>query len=141
MTREQLDALEALEAKATPGPWLVQCEYDGGRTVCQMIWGERVCLNKAIHVEGNPWDAVWENANLVEALRNNVAALIAAAREALELREALEFAAGDRCSLYRGGDGYCCVLFEGGADAEKCFYGATPLEAIKKAREACDGDT
>lgn len=140
MTREQLDALEALEAKATPGPWWAQREYDGGRTVCQMRHlGERVCLKKASHVGGDPWDAAWENANLVEALRNNAAALIAAAREALELREALEFAAGDRCSLYRAGDGYCCVLFEGGADVEKCIYGATPLEAIKKAREACDG--
>ena len=91
MTREQLDALEALAKKATPGPWLVQREYDGGRTVCQMRHqAETVCVNKASHVDGDPWDAHLDNANLIEALRNNAAALIAAAREALELRKALE---------------------------------------------------
>ena len=61
--------------------------------------------------------------------------LLAAARRALELEKALEYAAGDAVSLYKAGDGrFCCVMFDGSADLEKCFYGATPLEAINNAR-------
>jgi hypothetical protein len=91
MTRELIDAIEQLEAQATAGPWWAQREYDGGRTVCQMRHqDELVCLNRAAHVEGNPWEAHWNNANLIQELRNNAKALLAAARRALELEEALE---------------------------------------------------
>lgn len=92
MTREQLDALEKLLSTTTPAPWWAQREYDGGRTVCQMRHQtETVCINRAVHVEGAPWEAHWANANLIQDLRNNAAELIAQAREALELREALEY--------------------------------------------------
>lgn len=134
MTREQIEAIERLLAKATPGPWWAQREYDGGRTVCNMRHQtETVCINKATHVEGNPWDKHWDNANLIQELRNNAAALIAAAREALELREALEFLASEGVILYEDNDGeYCCSVRLGAQDYN--FYGATPLEAINRAR-------
>lgn len=58
------------------------------------------------------------------------------ARRALDLEEALEFAASDKASLYKSGDGrYCCVLFNGGAGVEENFFGSTPLEAIQNARK------
>ena len=64
--------------------------------------------------------------------------LIAQAREALELREALEYSAGDAVSLYKAGDGrYCCVVFHAAgefAEHDLEFYGDTPLEAINNAR-------
>lgn len=139
MTREQLDALEKLLSSATPAPWWAQREYDGGRTVCQMRHQtETVCINRAVHVEGAPWEAHWANANLIQDLRNNAAELIAQSREALELREALEYAAGDAVSLYKAGDGsYCCVVFNAVgefAEHDLEFYGDTPLEAINNAR-------
>lgn len=64
--------------------------------------------------------------------------LVVMAREALELREALEYSAGDAVSLYRAGGGrYCCVVFNASGEFSKHdveFYGATPLEAINNAR-------
>lgn len=129
MTRKRLDALEALAKKATPGPWWAQREYDGGRTVCQMRHQtETVCVNKAVHVDSNPWDAHIDNANLIEAMRNNATELIALAREALELREALEWLAFDGRLIFTG-DKYCCWKGAGRAHS-----GATPLEAIQNAR-------
>ena len=137
MTREQLDALEKLAKKATPGPWWVQREYDGGRTVCQMRHQtETVCVNKASHVDGDPWDAHLDNANLIEALRNNATELLALARRALELEEALEWFAkqGDsELDEFRGI--YSAKCWVGGNCEDRRYgEGATPLEAIQKAQ-------
>lgn len=135
MIRKRLDALEALAKKATPGPWWAQREYDGGRTVCQMRHQtETVCVNKAVHVDSNPWDAHIDNANLIEAMRNNATELIALAREALELREALEWFSKHGDALDSSGYGsddkwWECIYNDG-----KRAGGATPLEAINKAR-------
>lgn len=141
MTREQIEAIERLLAKATPGPWWAQREYDGGRTVCNMRHQtETVCINKATHVEGNPWDKHWDNANLIQELRNNAAALIAAAREALELREALEWmwksndAQKIEFRMPMNGHGYRIALRGPYAVMERHGEGATPLEAIQNAR-------
>lgn len=144
MTKEELDALDKLAKTATGSPWWPQREYHGGRTICQMRHqSDLVCINKAEHADGNPWDAYWDNANLISALRNSAIALIQQAREALELREALEYSAGDAVSLYRAGGGrYCCVVFNAAgefAEHDLKFYGATPLEAIQNARRLNDG--
>lgn len=77
--------------------------------------------------------ATTEAPDVLDAIRSS----IAMARRALELEEALEFAASDKASLYKTSDGrYCCVLFEGGAGVEESFFGSTPLEAIQNARRA-----
>lgn len=140
MTTEKLEKLEELLHKATPGPWWAQREYDGGRTVCSMRHQtDTVCVNKAVHADGNPWDAHLDNANLIEALRNNAESLVAAAREAIELREALEFLCSHRMSSTCG-QGH--VLKYSERDYMFIFHtgnrryveGATPLEAIQKAR-------
>jgi len=140
MTREQIDAIERLLAKATPGPWWMQREYDGGRTVCSMRHQtETVCVNKASHVEGNPWDAHWDNANLIQELRNNAEALLAAARRALELEEALadlgKRGVFDLVMVKLLGDrGYQIGFRVSGKSKRLVGEGATPLEAINNAR-------
>lgn len=61
--------------------------------------------------------------------------LIVMAREALELREALEVAFSDKIALYKDGDGgYCCAVVRGERGRGKAFFGSTPLEAINNAR-------
>lgn len=61
--------------------------------------------------------------------------LVVMAREALELREALEYAFSDGVTLYEDNDGeYCCVAFQESVGSKLEFYGSTPLEAINNAR-------
>ena len=88
MTDKQIDELLALEANATPGPWFEQYEYDGSRTVAQMRSTDTtMCVNRACHVDGNPWEKTKENATLIAAARNNLRPLC---EEVKRLREALE---------------------------------------------------
>ena len=137
MTREQLDDLEKLLSTATPAPWWAQREYDSGRTVCQMRHQtETVCVNRAAHVEGNQWDAHWANANPIQDLRNNSAELIALAREALELREALEYVANLRSAYWSRPTENKWRLIETDCGAMIIRgEGSTPLEAINNARK------
>lgn len=72
------EEMKALVAAATPGPWFEQYEYDGGRTVCQMrSTSERICVNRAVHVAGNPWESAKENGMLIAAARNALPDLLA----------------------------------------------------------------
>ena len=64
-----------------------------------------------------------------EATFEEVDALITAARRALELEEALEWAIGNSTALYKMGRGLFCCSY-----SSRSFVGATPLEAIQNAQ-------
>lgn len=69
-----------------------------------------------------------------KATYEEVEALIAAAREALELREALEFAADVSTTLVKeSAASYSCWRTDAWGEVHQ-YAGATPLEAINKAR-------
>ncbi len=73
----------------------------------------------------------------LDARSYSIRELIAAARRAVELEEALEYAASENVMVYRQGDGrYCAVYYH--QASETVLYGATPLEAIQAARRAPD---
>lgn len=96
MTREQLDALEALAEKATPGPWELECPIDddnpwiveAGKPTYE--WRCLAMVTKS----GDGINATEGSANgdLVIGLRNNATELLAAARRALELEEHIKTA-------------------------------------------------
>lgn len=133
MTREQLDALENLAKKATPGPWELECPIDddnpwiveAGKPTYE--WRCLAMVTKS----GDGINATEGSANgdLVTGLRNNATELLAAARRALELEEALEWAIGNSTALYKMGRGLFCCSY-----SSRSFVGATPLEAIQNAR-------
>lgn len=80
-----LNAILDAEAKATPGPWFEQYEYDGGRTVCQMRSTDTLmCVNRAVHVVGETYEKSKENAALIALSRNHIRELC---EEVLRLRE------------------------------------------------------
>lgn len=129
MTHAQLDALEALLAKATPGPW--QRKHAGNQ---DEIWSHERGLVAELSLYPHGSEIVDANSALIQELRNNAAALIAAAREALELREALEFAADVSTTLVKeSAASYSCWRTDAWGEVHQ-YAGATPLEAINKAR-------
>ena len=72
-----LKELRRLHEAATPEPWYEQYEYDGSRTVCQMrSTHETICVNRATHVSGNPWERTKENGMLIAAMRNALPELL-----------------------------------------------------------------
>ncbi len=77
-----------------------------------------------------------ERSDSLDASSYSIPELIALAREALELREALEYSASEDVFLYEDDDGeYCCaVRIAGQLNDFDNFYGSTPLEAINNAR-------
>lgn len=84
MTNEQIKELLALEEKATPGPWFEQYQYDGGRTVATMRSVDTLmCINRAMHADGNPAKYTKENGMLIAAARNAIRPLC---EEVLRLR-------------------------------------------------------
>lgn len=91
LTPADLDALEALEAKATAAPWSVHSSdvWSGdGETPLQPLY-------RAIRESGSRAPRLSEyqeddNSAFIAALRNAAPALIAAARRAEQLREALQ---------------------------------------------------
>lgn len=94
MTNEQIDKLLELEARATPGPWFEQYEYDGARTVATLrSTNMLMCVNRALHVEGAPYERSWENARLIAYARNHIREL------AEEVKRLREFAWFDRLDL------------------------------------------
>lgn len=72
-----LEKLKALEAAATPGPWIGQREYDGSRTICQVRATETLlCVNR--RDSGGPtWKKTEENCALIAKARNALPELIA----------------------------------------------------------------
>ena len=84
LTDEQIREILAIEAKATSGPWFEQYEYDGTRTVCQMRSTDTLmCINRAVHVVGEPYEKTKENAALIALARNHIRELC---EEVLRLR-------------------------------------------------------
>lgn len=103
MTNKQIDEILALEAKATPGPWFEQYEYDGSRTVAQMRSTDTLmCINRATHVDGHPWERTKENARLIAAVRNNIRELC---EEVKRLRDNASLSA-----LHKNALGECAEL-------------------------------
>lgn len=137
MTREQIDAIERLLAKATPAPWGIETPIDDDNPWIveadkpSYDWRCLAMVTKAdddINVtEGSA------NADLLIALRNNAQALLAAARRALELEEALEWMAERWLVLLKAkaSAGWCVCTLEKNAVVA---IGSTPLEAINNAR-------
>lgn len=85
LTAEQLSELERLHAEATPGPFTLAGDADGGMRSLQ---GEGVAKWMGDLFTESPPDRA--NADLVVEMLNNAPALLAAARERDRLREALE---------------------------------------------------
>lgn len=77
---EELDRLESLLAKATPGPWDVVIDPDGPPRVYRGRSGGFCVSDRADHLRADA------DAGLIVGLRNAAPALLAAAREAEELR-------------------------------------------------------
>lgn len=107
MTREQIDAIERLLAKATPGPWELECPIDDDNpwiVEAGKPTYEWRCLAMVTR-SGDEIKATEGGANgdLLISLRNNAAELLDAARRALELEEALEYAASDKASPLQDG--------------------------------------
>lgn len=137
MTREQLDALEKLAKKATP------YEYgnDGKLRAIGGYLTTRPDISRNIEHLGEmgqkrcgaPFQAIpfsnEQDAEVIAAAWNALPELIAAARRALELEEALEWAIGNSTALYKMGRGLFCCSY-----SSRSFVGATPLEAIQKAQ-------
>lgn len=109
MTNEQIDALLALEAKATPGPWS-NSQY---RHI-------RLCRK--------------ENAELISVMRNNIRELC---EEVKRLRAAIDFLASLRSAYFRTPDTvHVWRLMETDVGAMRFLAeGKTPLEAVLKAME------
>lgn len=134
MTREQLDQLETLSKAATPGLWMKK--HAGSQ---DEIWSIERGLVAELPLFPQGSRAVDTNSTLIQDLRNNAAELIALAREALELREMLEYAfsddvleiSGSRC--YPVGYVAHIVTLD---DVDHEGEGSTPLEAINNARAA-----
>ena len=139
MTKEQIEALKALLAKATPGPWEIECPIDddaprfveaGKQSYEMRCLGEITRASDDINApEGSA------NVDLLLALRNNADALCDLALEALELREALEWMASEQCELGCTPRGiYVLSCMQQDKWATIHGEGSTPLEAIQNAR-------
>lgn len=94
MTEEELQAVESREKAATEGPWFEQYEYDGARTVAMIRSTDTTfCVNRAIHVDGNPCERMLANGIFIARAREDVPALVAEVRrlqaENAKLRKAL----------------------------------------------------
>lgn len=131
LTREQIEHVRDLLAKATPRPWLKK--HAGSQ---DEIWSNRgLVAEMSLYPHGSV--LVDANASLIEELINNADALLAAAEEALELREALEYAADKQADLYslqRETKRYVCIISESIDGEESRGEGSTPLKAIHNAR-------
>ncbi len=81
MTRDELDRLAELEAKATPGPWDVAVDSGyGGPPRVYRGRGGGFCVLDADH------ERAIADARLIVRLRNAAPTLLTAAREAEELK-------------------------------------------------------
>lgn len=95
LSDEKIREILAIEERATPKPWFEQYEYDGGRTVCQMRSTDTTfCVNRAAHVEGNPYEKTKENGSLIATARNHIRGLgeevLRLRAEVASLKQALE---------------------------------------------------
>ena len=101
-SRHLIAILDA-EARATPGPWFEQYEYDGGRTVCQMrSTNTLMCVNRAVHVVGETYEKTKENATLIALSRNHIRELC---EEVLRLREEVAELMRERIAREEAPDG------------------------------------
>ncbi len=148
MTRERIEQLKALLAKATPKPWVahfpmgVDCQWfdiTDSDSKEEILSAETEPTEVMVHADGiedlrKRVERRKADVNLVAELRNEAESLLALAEEALELREALEYAADDYSTLAREHDGRYTLWRASDFDGAYAFHGSTPLEAIQNAR-------
>jgi len=92
LSKAELDQMAELEAKATPGMWFGQYEYDGIRTICKMRSTDTLfCVNQQIDA-GEPlgMDATKENAAFISAARSFIPAALKHIKEQAAKIEELE---------------------------------------------------
>ena len=75
------------EAKRTPAPFVVECCYDGSRTICQMRSADKlICVNATEGASPAGYEAAEANADLFAAAPEMLAALEAEERHQWAVR-------------------------------------------------------
>lgn len=120
--------LRDLLAKATPGPWFGQYEYDSSRTICSMRGADLFHINQcADSPPPRGYERTKENAELITAMLAALPALIEAAKRlnrlevaVVELLDTME-----TCHVC----GAVLLLDEGPVHCENCSYDCEDHEA------------